>query len=71
MKKIVIRKKYNKRVFRFCNSIIEYTTDNRSTGVRIPLAVPEQVNAQVAEWSNATVCKTVKPWVRIPPCAPD
>jgi hypothetical protein len=27
-------------------------------------------NAQVAEWTNATVCKTVKPPVRIRPCVP-
>ena len=30
-----------------------------------------KIDATVAEWSNATDCKSVKPGVQIPPVAPN
>ena len=42
----------------------EVPIDNISERVRSPPLVPNHVG--MAERPNATVCKTVKPWVRIP-----
>ena len=39
-------------------------------GVSSNLTVTTKTNALVAEWPNATDCKSVKPGVQIPPSAP-